>query len=135
MFKLFFVTPDQKIVSDQDLSSIVVPAFRGQLKILEGHSPLMTTLSAGILTYKLKNGEEKKYAISWGYCQVSAEGVTVLAETATDGLGAITDKLKEEIKRVEKKLAEESLDDRHWDIAQNSLARTRAELELVSKAN
>jgi len=82
MFKLFFATPERKIVADLELDEITVPGQLGELNILEGHAPLMTTLEPGIVRYTLKNGEKKKMAISWGYCQISADGVTVLAESA-----------------------------------------------------
>src|SRR5579871_1673691 len=82
MFKLFFATPEKKIVADAELEEIRVPGYAGELDILPGHVPLMTTLEPGILRYKLKNAAMEKMAISWGYCQVSAEGVTVLVEGA-----------------------------------------------------
>jgi len=84
MFTLTLVTPTKKIVEDAELKEVYVPAFRGELEILPGHAPLVTTLHAGVLKYKLAaGGELKSYAISWGYCEVTAAGqVTVLAETA-----------------------------------------------------
>ena len=83
MFKLNLVTPEKKLVADQELEEVTVPAFVGELHILPGHAPLMTTLEPGILKYKLKGSPEfVKIAISWGYCQVSTESVNVLAESA-----------------------------------------------------
>ena len=84
MFQLTLVTPQKKIVEGAELKEVFVPAFRGELEILPGHAPLVTTLSAGVLKYKLANATELKVlAISWGYCEVTAAGeVTILAETA-----------------------------------------------------
>lgn len=133
MFKLNFATPDKKVVSDADLEFIIVPAFAGALDILPGHAPLMTTLEAGILAYKLKDGEAQKFAISWGYCQVSPEGVNVLAESAMASgdidLKVVNDHLKVE----ENRLAVESLDDTQWTHTQNEIARLKAEIELVGQ--
>lgn len=83
MFTLTLVTPEKKLVAGQEIEEVYVPAFRGELNILPGHAPLMTTLTTGVLRYRLK-GENQKHpvAISWGYCQVSPTGVNVLAETA-----------------------------------------------------
>lgn len=83
MFTLTLVTPEKKLVSGAEIEEAFVPAFMGELNILPGHAPLMTTLETGDLRYRLK-GESKFYhvAISWGYCQVNPEGVNVLAETA-----------------------------------------------------
>ena len=84
MFSLTLVTPQKKIVEGAPLAAVFVPAYRGELEILPGHAPLITTLSEGVLKYKLEGATELKVvAISWGYCEVTAEGqVNVLAETA-----------------------------------------------------
>jgi F-type H+-transporting ATPase subunit epsilon len=84
MFSLTLVTPQKKIVEGAPLKEVFVPAFRGELEILPGHAPLITTLSEGVLKYKLEGATElKAVAVSWGYCEVTAEGqVNILAETA-----------------------------------------------------
>ncbi len=133
MFKLNFATPDKKVVSEQELDSIVVPAFRGELNILPGHAPLMTTLEPGILKYRLKNGEEKKIAIGWGYCQVSPEGVNVLAETAMASDEIDTKIVLEHLKAQEQKLGSQALDDHEWENVQHEIGRLKAELELAKQ--
>ncbi len=84
MFSLTLVTPQKKIVEGAPLKEVFVPAFRGELEILPGHAPLITTLSEGVLKYKLEASTElKAVSISWGYCEVTPEGqVNILAETA-----------------------------------------------------
>ena len=81
--KLTVLTPDRKLLSDAEVAEVFVPGHRGELNILPGHAPLMTTLETGVLRYRLKDSTQlKKLVVSWGYCQVGAAGVTVLAETA-----------------------------------------------------
>ena len=83
MFALNLVTPEKKIVAGAEVEEVFVPAFRGELNILPGHAPLMTTLTTGVLRYRLRGESEMhRVAISWGYCQVSPTGINVLAETA-----------------------------------------------------
>ena len=80
---LTLVTPEKKLLTGTEIDEIIVPGNKGQLDILPGHSPLVTTLSSGVLKYKLKGDSEyKAVAISWGYCEVTPVGVEVLAETA-----------------------------------------------------
>lgn len=80
---LTLVTPEKKLLADVEVEEIFVPGFRGQLNILPGHAPLMTTLSTGLLRYRLKGQTElKTVVVSWGYCEVNPDGVLVLAETA-----------------------------------------------------
>lgn len=133
MFKLDFLTPESVIVLDQELVEITLPAFKGELNILPGHAPLMTTLTPGILSYRLQNGESKKFAISWGYCQVSEKGVSVLAETVTTASEVVTSKVQESLKAVENKLIAQSLDDVEWKQTQLEIARLRALLDLAAR--
>lgn len=135
MFKLNFATPDKKVVSDADLEEITLPAFAGELNILPGHSPIMTSLEAGILKYRLKNGEEKKFAVSWGYCQVSSEGVNVLAESAVTAEEVDLKTVQNHLKLQEEKLAMESMEDADWEKAQHEVARLKAEIDLVGQGN
>jgi len=133
MFKLYFATPDKKVASDVELEEITLPAFAGELNILPGHAPLMTTLEAGILKYRLKNGETAKLAISWGYCQISADGVTVLAETAVLGADVDLKVIEQHLKDNENRLSSESLDEIQWMNVQHEIARLRAEQQLLSE--
>lgn len=81
--KLTLVTPDKKLLSEAIVDEIFVPGFRGELNILPGHAPLMTTLSTGVVRYRLAGSQElKPVVVSWGYCEVNPDGVVVLAETA-----------------------------------------------------
>jgi F-type H+-transporting ATPase subunit epsilon len=83
MFSLTLVTPAKKLLEKAPLKEAKVPAFRGELEILPGHAPLITTLEAGVLSYTLSDNTQQRVAISWGYCEVTASGeVNVLAETA-----------------------------------------------------
>ena len=54
MFKLTIVTPEKRILVGQEVEEVTVPAFKGELNILPGHAPLMTTLETGVMKWKLK---------------------------------------------------------------------------------
>jgi F-type H+-transporting ATPase subunit epsilon len=129
MFTLSLVTPEKKIVTDMELDDLVVPAFRGELNILPGHAPLMTTLGTGLLRYKLKGESEYTAAvISWGYCEVHPTGVNVLAETA-ETLEEIDRARAEEAQaRAEKALVDPSLEPDQIKKFQRKLQRARARL-------
>lgn len=132
MFKLFLVTPEKKIVMDQELEDLVLPAFKGELNILPGHAPMMTTLEPGILRYKLKSGETGRFAISWGYCQVSAEGVRVLAETAMTASEIDVAAAKSELDNDELRLGKEHLSDTDWETLHREIGRLKAEIQITS---
>ena len=82
MLQLTVVTPEKKFVTDLEVEEVLVPGFRGELNILPGHSPLLTTLSTGVLMYREKSSDTfVKLSVSWGYCEVNPTKILVLAET------------------------------------------------------
>ncbi len=130
MFTLTLVTPEKKLVVGLDLDEVTVPAFKGELNILPGHAPLITTLGTGILKYKLKGQTEQKVAISWGYCQVSPQGVNILAEYAAIPVDLQIDELKKALAAAEFKLGNDSLDEEQWSEAQREVAKARTGMEI-----
>lgn len=83
MLKLTVVTPEKKLVTDAEIDDVLVPAFAGELNILPGHAPLMTTLSTGVVQFKRKGSAvTERVAVSWGYLEVANDVINILAETA-----------------------------------------------------
>jgi F-type H+-transporting ATPase subunit epsilon len=134
MFTLTLVTPQKKLLTEVEVEEVIVPAFRGQLDILPGHVPLVSTLSAGILKVKLKG--ESKYksaAIGWGYMEVNPKGVVVLADNAE--WPAEIDKLRaeEQLKIAEKRLQEAGLSIDDHAKAVKKIDKERARIEAVKQ--
>lgn len=131
MFKLTLVTPEKRLVVDQEIDFVTVPAFRGQLNILPGHTPLISTLETGVLSYKVKGQETtQKAVISWGYCQVSAKGVNVLAEFLQSKEEVNKELSKSTIESESKKLITQVLNDDEYKKTQNAIAKAQASLEI-----
>lgn len=133
MLKLNFVTPEKSLVVNRELEEILLPGFRGELDILNGHAPMLTTMEPGILKFKLKGDSfYSKYAISWGYCQVSTDSVNVLAETAIESSKVDLKVVKEHLKTYENRLMTETLDDQNYQDVTHEIDRLKAEIELTN---
>jgi F-type H+-transporting ATPase subunit epsilon len=61
---------------------IVANGAIGELGIMPGHTPLLTSLKPGIIRFVKQGGEEEVFYISGGILEVQPEVVTVLADTA-----------------------------------------------------
>lgn len=134
MIKLTVVTPEKKLVFEQEATDVLVPAHRGQLNLMNLHSPLVTTLETGVLKWKLVGQEVySKAAISWGYCTVSASSVYILADIARLPEEIDQSVQTEEIQKQSKKLGSESLSDFEWEQTQRELAFAKASLEIQPK--
>ena len=82
MAKLHFslVSPEAELFSGE-ADSVLVPGTEGLFEVQAGHSPLMSTLSPGMLVVR-DGGTERKIYVRGGFADVSASGLTVLAESA-----------------------------------------------------
>lgn len=132
MFKLNVLTPERKAVFDQEITEVTVPAYSGEMTILPGHSPLVTTLGTGILKYKLK-GQEKtfKALVSWGYCEVAPNAVNVLAEFMQSPEEVVIESSEQSLAAAEKRMVGEILSDTDYEITMNEAAKARAAINLV----
>jgi len=77
---LEIVTPERRLVSEV-ADEVVLPGSEGSLGVLPGHTPLLTTLGIGELTYR-RGGDRRYLAIAWGFAEVLPDRVSVLAEIA-----------------------------------------------------
>lgn len=132
MFILNLVTPEKKLVAGAEIEEVFVPAYRGELNILPGHAPLMTTLATGVLRYRLK-GESTVHpvAISWGYCQVSPNGVNILAETAERPEEIDRTRASSAQSKAEQRLTASDLTEADLAKYQNKMDRARVRQEVV----
>ena len=77
---LTIVTRERKIV-DVTVDEVVLPATDGEIGILPGHTPLLTTLKIGQMRYRV-SGTLYRMVLSWGFAEVLPDRVIVMAETA-----------------------------------------------------
>lgn len=74
------VSPERLLVSDQ-ADMVTVPGTEGYMGVMAGHSPVITTLRAGMIDIS-KDGSDTRFFIRGGFAEVSPTKVTVLAEEA-----------------------------------------------------
>jgi F-type H+-transporting ATPase subunit epsilon len=78
--QLEVVTPERELVRDS-VAEIQLPGRNGALGILPGHTPLLTELGLGVLSYR-KGSETRYVSILGGFAEVLSDRVTVLADAA-----------------------------------------------------
>jgi F-type H+-transporting ATPase subunit epsilon len=127
--KLQVVTPTRTVVATE-ADSVELPGELGYLGILPGHTPLITVLKTGVLTYRA-GADERSVAISAGFAEIANDMVTVLADQAeepgeVDVSAAERDRSKaeEELKTA----GRESLDE-----VRSRLALAEARLAIAKK--
>jgi F-type H+-transporting ATPase subunit epsilon len=77
----FELVSPEKLVFSGEVEQVDVPGLEGDFGVLAGHAPYVSTLRPGILTVRAAGGDQKIVVLG-GFAEVSAQGLTVLAELA-----------------------------------------------------
>lgn len=79
--KFELVTPE-RLVRSEDVHMVVVPGTEGNFGVLEGHSPMMSTIrdNAELEIYTSDKSAPEKLKIKGGFAEVNEKGLTILAE-------------------------------------------------------
>lgn len=79
-FKVELVTP-KGVVLDKEVDEVIAPGIMGEFGVLVGHTPMLTFIKPGILSYLLDD-TFTRFAVSSGFCEVLKDSMTVLVEEA-----------------------------------------------------
>ena len=115
------VTPYKRVLSE-DVEEVTAPGTVGELGILPGHTPLLTTLKVGELVYR-QGSETFHVAVNWGYVEVEDDTVTVLVETAEPADDIDLERAKAALGRAEEALKTLSSEDKNYKIMESALER------------
>ena len=59
-----------------------IPGTEGDMGILPGHAPVLSTLRPGVVTVTKEGGQKERIFVRGGFAEVNPQGLTVLAEVA-----------------------------------------------------
>ena len=130
--QLEVVTPERRVLSET-VDSVTVPGMNGELGILPGHTPLISQLQTGVLSYS-KGGATERLHVSGGFVEVNADRVSVLAEIAErpEEIDAARARLARE--HAEKTLSAFTGTEEDFEIARARLERSVVRLQLATGA-
>ena len=101
-FQFDLVSPE-KLLYSGEVEQVDVPGSEGDFGVLAGHAPLVAIVRPGFLTVRV-DGKEEKIVVLGGFAEVSAKGLTVLADVAAPADEIDQSTLAAHIKQVEQKI-------------------------------
>ena len=113
----FELVAPERIIFSGDVDAVVLPATEGDMTVLAGHSPVMTTLKTGFLVITSNPGNGRRILVRGGFADVNQNGLTVLAERALPEEELTQDILDQEILTAEM----------HYDATNDPAAKHAAE--------
>src|SRR6185503_2598878 len=128
--QLDVVTPERRVLSEA-VDMVTVPGLGGELGILPGHTPLISQLQTGVLSYA-NAGKTSQLHVSGGFLEVRDDHVSVLAEIAErpEEIDAQRARLARE--QIEKQLSAWNGSEEDFEIARDKLERSAVRLQLAT---
>lgn len=78
LIELRVITPKSLLVSER-VEEVSLPGIDGYIGILPGHSPLITALGGGKISYR-KGTRTKDFSVSGGYAEIKGAKVVIFTE-------------------------------------------------------
>lgn len=129
--KLELVTPYRQVLS-QEVDEVTAPGTLGEFGILPGHTPLLTTLRIGELTYKQGSAVTHVF-VNWGYIEVENDVVTVLVETAEQADKIDLARAQAALGRAQEALKRLSPDDKDFKVMEAALERALIRVQIAGR--
>ena len=77
----FDLVSPEKLLLSAEADMVTVPGTEGYMGVMAGHSPIVTTLRAGMIDVNA-DGKDDRYFIRGGFAEIGPAKITVLAEEA-----------------------------------------------------
>jgi F-type H+-transporting ATPase subunit epsilon len=113
------VSPERLLFSG-DVAEVDIPGTEGDMGILPGHAPVLSTLRPGVITVTKDGGAKERIFVRGGFAEVNPQGLTVLAEVAVPIAELDAARVAQEVKDAQEDVAD----------AQDDEARRRAQESL-----
>jgi len=134
-FKVEVVTP-KGVVLDKEVEEVIAPGISGEFGVLIGHTPMLTFIKPGILSY-LENDRFTKYAVGSGFCEVLKDSMTVLVDEAYAVEEVTLADAEADLTALEQQLiaVDASADPQEYERITNRLKVARAKIALARGAS
>ena len=128
--ELQIVTPERLIVHEQ-VDEVEIPGSVGYFGVLPGHTPLLASLAVGELWYR--KGQEKTYlSIAYGFAEVLADRVTILARLAERAEDIDISRAEAAQKRAQERISAPA-SDLDYERARTALMKSITRLQVSSR--
>jgi len=126
------ITPE-KLALRETVDEVVLPGLGGELGILPDHTPLISQLQTGVLTYR-QGSEKKLMHVSGGFVEILPDRVSVMSDVAERPEEIDYERALRARERAEKRLASGSpdIDPRRAEL---KLQRAMVRIQLAGKSH
>ena len=109
-FKVEIINPEKSFLIKENVTSVVIPAFEGEMGILKDHISIISFLKPGIIKINSEKTEEKYY-IEDGIVEFNNNNLSILTSLIFNVKDMDKSKIEEIIKKAENELKSDKIDD------------------------
>lgn len=130
---LTILSPERRLLNQLPVESVTLTGSEGQIQILPGHAPFISTLETGVFNYRISGEGAGTGVISSGFFEVKQNQVTVMAETLELKSEIDIPRAKSAQEKAEAMLKEAALDEHQFKKYQLKLQRALIRQQVGSK--
>lgn len=101
----FELVSPERLLKSAEVDMVSVPGSEGDFGVLAGHAPFISTIRPGVVSVE-DGGSEERIFVRGGFAEVTAKGLTLLAEEAIPVAELDAAKLAQDIKDAEEDVAD-----------------------------
>jgi F-type H+-transporting ATPase subunit epsilon len=121
----FELVSPARLLFSGEVTSVTLPGTEGDMGILAGHAPVLSTLRPGVVVVTKEGGSTDRIFVRGGFAEVNNAGLTLLAETAIPLAELDSGAIAQQVKDAEEDLAD-AADDEAKRKAQENLDHLKA---------
>ena len=115
----FELVSPARLLFSGDVAGVSIPGTEGDMGILPGHAPVLSTLRPGVVTITRENGATEKIFVRGGLAEVNPKGLTLLAEVAVPLAELDAAALAQQVKDAEEDFADAKDDETRRRTSEN----------------
>lgn len=117
----FELVSPEKLLLSVDAEMVMVPGEAGDMGILPGHAPVISSLRLGVIEVTKAGGGEERIFVAGGFAEMAGNKLTVLAEEAVP------------VANIDRAKTEARLKDTNEDLAAAKDDHSRARLQGLAE--
>jgi F-type H+-transporting ATPase subunit epsilon len=127
------IVSQDRLVYEGDADIVIVPGSLGEMGILVGHAPLLSTLEMGVI--RVKSGDQEEvFTVTGGFVEVQPDIVTIMADAAENVEEIDIQRAEEAMERASKLLADDKpIDPDVYLRIQSALKRSSLRLKTAEQ--
>jgi F-type H+-transporting ATPase subunit epsilon len=129
---LTVVTPERALLQGAPCDEVTLPAWRGELGVLPGHTPLIALLGIGVVAYR-DGTRRQALAVRGGFVEIAGDAVRILADEAAAPEGIDAAKASQDMADAEDRRAH-TAGDEELDAANADARFAEARLAVLRPA-